>query len=510
MALRKPKSARPVGNFGKRQHPESGKISHHARSLAIDALIRADPERNYAAEILNNLLDRTDERQRATDLVFGTIRNCRAIDAAVTQFSSRRTERIPRRLLTIIRLAAYELIYRPETPGYSIVNEAVENTKERAGKKQVGFVNAVLRNITRQLIDREASLVEAKAKAVLPQNPSTGCLFKTDFLPDPQSQPADYLSTAFSLPNWLIADWLAEFGFEKTRHICFGSNRRPGLYIKPNPLKTTIEDLADKLQQADIGFDIVPDAPMIRINSGKAVTQLPGFAEGLFTVQDLTASHAVRMLAPKPGSKILDLCAAPGVKTTQLAEITGDAAEIVATDINPARLALIEQNTSRLGIASVSIVAYEDFKRRAEELGSFDAVLLDVPCSNTGVLAKRIEVRYRLNPAAITELAKTQSQLLQQAATMLKPGGKICYSTCSIQKEENTERIKEFLRQNKNFKLESERLILPSPQSPPEQSTCETPTPQSDHDGGYVAIMVGNVSFSKLLRVETRRITKEE
>jgi 16S rRNA (cytosine967-C5)-methyltransferase len=161
------------------------------------------------------------------------------------------------------------------------------------------------------------------------------------------------LSTAFSLPNWLIADWLAEFGFEKTRHICFGSNRRPGVYIRPNPLKTTIEDLADKLQQADIVFDIVPDAPMIRISSGKAVTQLPGFAEGLFTVQDLTASQAVRMLAPKPGSKILDLCAAPGVKITQLAEITGDAAEIVATDINPDRLALIEQNTARLGITSV-------------------------------------------------------------------------------------------------------------------------------------------------------------
>ena len=115
------------------------------------------------------------------------------------------------------------------------------------------------------------------------------------------------------------------------------------MYIRPNPLKTTTEDLAGKLQRADIGLDIVPDAPMIKISSGKAVTQLPGFAEGLFTVQDLTASHAVRILTPKPGSKILDLCAAPGVKTTQLAEITGDAAEIVATDINPDRLKLIEQ-----------------------------------------------------------------------------------------------------------------------------------------------------------------------
>jgi len=340
-----------------------------------------------------------------------------------------------------------------------------------------------LRNITRQIVDRRASLDDAEVRAALPQDPSTGCLFKTEFLPDPKSNPAEYLSTVFTLPIWLANDWLAQFGFEKAREICFGSSRRPGLYIRPNPLKTTTENLARKLQEADIDFDIVPDAPMIRISSGKAVTQLPGFAEGLFAVQDLTASHAVRILEPKPGSKILDLCAAPGIKATQLAEITGDAAEIIATDINPDRLKLIEQNTTRLGTASVSILAYEDFKRRAAELGPFDAVLLDVPCSNTGVLARRIEVRYRVNPAAIKEIAKTQSQLLQQAAPMIKPGGKICYSTCSIQKEENTERIKEFLAQNPNFKLESENLTLPSPQHP---------TQKQDHDGGYVAILLRN------------------
>ena len=204
-----------------------------ARSLAIDVLIRTDPKRNYAAEILNSMLDQTDQRQRATDLVFGTIRNRKAIDAVITKFSGRDTGRIPPRQLSIIRVGVYELIYRPETPGYSIVNEAVENTKARAGKKQVGFVNAVLRNITRQLSAREAPLVNAEVKAVLPQNPSTGCLFKSVFLPEPESEAGDHLSTVFSLPEWLVADWLAEFGFEKVRDICFGSNRRPSVYIRP-------------------------------------------------------------------------------------------------------------------------------------------------------------------------------------------------------------------------------------------------------------------------------------
>jgi len=391
-------------------------------------------------------------------------------------------------LLNIIRLAAYELIYRPQIPGYSIVNEAVENTKAMAGKKQVGFVNAVLRNITRQIANRQVPLTDADIKATLPQSPSTGCVFNTALLPDPQSHPAAYLSTVFSLPMWLITGWLAEFGFETTRLICFASTRRPSIYIRANALKTTTQELAEKLREADVDLDIVPDTPMIRIRPASAVTELPGFAEGLFAVQDLTASHAVRMLDPKPGTEILDLCAAPGVKTTQIAEITGDSARIIATDINPERLKKIEENTTRLGIAGVSVLAYEDFKRRAAELASFDAVLLDVPCSNTGVLAKRIEARYRLNPAAIEELAQTQSQLLRQAASMIKPNGKICYSTCSIQKNENSELIRDFLQQNNHFKLESEKLILPSASR--HAGTCEKNPDEFDHDGGYVAILV--------------------
>lgn len=490
MAPRKPKYARPVRNSAKQQHPANARISHGARSLAIDVLNRADPRRNYAAPILNNLLDRTDQRQRATDLVFGTIRHRWALDTAITAFSSRPTERIPLRLLNIIRLGAYELIYRPETPDYSIVSEAVENTKARSGKKQVGFVNAVLRNITRQIVDRQGPLADADIRAVLPQNPSTGCVFKTAFLPDPHANPADYLSTAFSLPIWLITVWLAEFGFEKTRRLCFASNRRPSIYIRANRLKTTTAELAEKLREADVDLDIVPDTPMIRIRPASAITELPGFAEGLFAVQDLTASHAVRMLDPKPGTKILDLCAAPGVKTTQIAEITGDSAQIIATDINPERLRKIEENTTRLGTAGIKIVTYKEFERKASEPAAFDAVLLDVPCSNTGVLAKRIEARYRLNPGAINELTAIQSQLLRTAAPMVKTNGKICYSTCSIQKDENSELIRDFLLQNNNFKLEFEELILPSAETPTQGPHCEKNPDEFDHDGGYVAILV--------------------
>jgi len=473
-----------------------------ARSIAIDVLNQFDPKRNYAGPILNNLLGQTGEKQRATDLVFGTIRNRRAVDAVIVAFSSRPTERIPAGLLNIIRLAAYELIYRPQTPDYSIVNEAVENAKTLADKKQSGFVNAVLRQITRHITNRQTPLSDADLRTTLPQCPATGCEFNTPLMPDPKACPADYLSAAFSLPKWLITDWLGEFGFEGTQQICFASNRRPSIYIRPNTLKTTTHQLAQKLRRADIDFEIVPpdtrrasridnrESRMIRLKAAAAVTQLPGFADGLFTIQDLTASQAVRMLNPQPSWKILDLCAAPGTKTTQLAETTGDSAKIIATDINAKRLKKVEENTTRLGIEGVRIVAYEDIESRVVNLGLFDAVLLDVPCSNTGVLARRIEVRYRLNPKAIEELTATQSQLLRTAAPMIKPRGKICYSTCSIQKCENGDLIRNFLQQNRNFQLDSERLILPSPENLGRDPTHEEKQAAFDHDGGYVAVIV--------------------
>jgi len=467
--------------------------SKTAREIATAVLNRFDPKHNYASPILNKLLDKTKQRQRATDLVFGTIRNRTAIDMVIAKFADCPVERIPPKLLNIIRVASFELIHSPQTGEHAIVNEAVETAKAVAAAKQTGFVNAVLRQIARHITNRQTQLTQANIRTTFPQTPATGCEFDTDILPDPKASPARYFSTTFSLPKWLITDWLGEFDAELTRQICFASNRRPSIYIRPNTLKTTTQQLLEKFRQADIDCEIVGavrEPPldqascttwtqsMIKIKSPKAIALLPGFAEGLFTVQDITASQAVRILEPQPEWTILDLCAAPGTKTTQLAERTGDSAKIIATDINSERLKKVKENTARLGITSVNTVPYEELLNSEFEIlnSKFDCILLDVPCSNTGVLAKRVEARYRIKPKAIKELTKIQTELLKTTAQMLKPQGKICYSTCSIQKAEDTELVKDFLLENKNFKLESEKLTLPSAESP-------------DHDGGYVAII---------------------
>lgn len=466
----------------------AGKRPTNARIVAIEVLNRFDPKHNYVSQILNpylSQLHQPSERQRATDLVFGTVRNTKAIDMVIARFADCLTDRIPVKLLNIIRVGVYELIYSPQTVEYAIVNEAVANARAIAGKKQTGFVNAVLRKVAGHIKNRQIQLSQAPplpqgrgqadVRSVLPQTSSTGCQFDTCFLPGPKSSPADYLASVFSLPKWLVADWLVAFGVEKTREICFASNRKASIYVRPNRLRTTTQKLAEKFRQADVDYEISPDESIIKLKSPREVAQLPGFEDGLFSVQDITASQPVKLLEPQPAQIILDLCAAPGVKTTQLAELTGDKAKIIATDIDSERLKKVKENISRLRLNSVSVVAYKDLERKAAEIGPFDAILLDVPCSNTGVLAKRIEVRFRLKPKTRQEMAKVQLQLLETAATMIKPQGKICYSTCSIEASENSQIIREFLK-NRNFKLDSEVLTLPSAEG-------------FDHDGGYVAII---------------------
>lgn len=458
------------------QQPEKQKNRQtiSARKAAALALDLFEPKKANLDFILNKIIEKTAQKQRLTDLVSGSIRNLIAIDIVLSTCSDCPTKRIPQKILNILRIACYELIYRPQTPPYAVVNDAVENAKTK-GKKHIAFVNAVLRKVTSHIISRQTAPATDAAKRQLSQNPSAACEFDLDLFPNPLTSPADYLSAAFSLPKWLVTDWLKQFHYEKTYQLCLASNRSPSLYLRPNTLKTTPASLADKLKQA--GFDAtIIDETMLQIKNPGSPAQLPGFADGLFTIQDLASASVVKLLSPKPNWTILDLCSAPGTKTTQLAEITKDCAKIFATDIDINRLKLVEQNIRRLNLKSITIFKYQNLEKIAKSIAPFDCVLLDVPCSNTAVLAKRPDVRLRITEKAIAALSNKQLELLQNAAGLIKSGGIICYSTCSIQKEENDSLVRRFLETNPNFTLESEKLILPSALFP-------------DHDGCYTAIL---------------------
>jgi len=454
----------------------SGKEKVSGRELAVGVLDKCAGGGGFADRLLSERMCGTDEPGRATDLVMGTMRNRTAIDLVVAELADCPAGRINRKVLNIIRVGCYELMWCPQTPVHAIINEAGQSARRRGGKKLVGFVNAVLRQVSRQIQSRSCPLEDAPQRNIFPQNPQMGCCFARELLADAKSDPAEYLGGAFSLPGWLIGTWLEAYGIAATRQICFGSNRRAGVYIRPNTLKVSREELLGRLGARDVEVRLAEDDLMVEVRGPASVAGLWGFGEGLFTIQDLTASRAVGMLSPRKGWRILDLCAAPGTKTAQIAETVGDDAEIIATDINPKRLEMVKENLTRLGINCVRLAAYEDIMNNRAKYGRFDAVLVDVPCSNTGVLAKRVEVRHRIKAEAIGKLTRTQKGLLSAASEFVTPGGRICYSTCSIQPEENEKLIEEFAGERTDLARTEERLTLPSAEG-------------FGADGGFAAIL---------------------
>lgn len=447
-----------------------------ARSIAAEVLSEVELRGRFADEVLSRYFQLT-EKQKATDLVFGVIRNRNVIDLIIQRFTSCSVEQVPEKILNILRVGVYELVYCPQAAEYAIVDEAVGYARHITNARQAGFINAMLRQTLRHISARQKILDQAPPRNTLPQTPETGCEFSIELFPDKDVSPEKYFSIVFSLPQWLVENWVYEYGKEQTGKICFASNRRPSVYLRPNPLKTTAKELAEKLKSAEVGCDIEPVSQMIKLTSPKAITSLPGFDDGLFVVQDLASSEVVRALKPQPDWEILDLCAAPGTKTTQLAEVTGGKAKITATDIDTGRLEMVKENITRLGLAGcVTVMEYNELDKCVEQIGGFDCVLVDVPCSNSGVLARRPEVRHRINKDDVKKLAQTQMSLLAKAAGMLKPKGVICYSTCSIQSREDGLLVRGFIKEKPGFKIESENLILPS-------------ADKFDHDGGYTAII---------------------
>ena len=459
--------------------------NNSSRSIAVNVLDRFNPAKHNASSLLKGMISQTDRRAHTTDLVFGTIRNMPLIDKLIEQIAQRSPKRIHKKLLNIIRIGVYEFVFCPETAEYAIVNEAVDIASQIGGKKQSGFVNAVLRNVERAIDNRQVALDENNSTKIIPQNQTHGCKFKQDVLPALDNETALYYSTAFSLPLWLVESWHQSYGTDKLRQICFASNRSPSVCAQANTLKISLDELYKKFCADGVECRLFSEDNSIRISSKQAVNHLAGFDDGLFMIQDPTAAKVARLLDPKPGDTIADMCAAPGGKTMSLAMRIKDTGSIIATDIDAKRLEMVQLNSNRLGVNSVTVVSAEQFDSVNAQKGTFDCILLDVPCSNSGVMARRPEVRLRIQPDTIAEIKKIQYQLLEKAVELIKPGGRICYSTCSICPQENEQLVQAFLAANKGFSLAAEHLTLPACGQYDAAGKLDT----LDHDGGYVAVL---------------------
>src|SRR5262249_11250717 len=280
-------------------------------------------------------------------------------------------------------------------------------------------------------------------------------------LPDPAVASLEYVAQACALPLWLVRRWGERASFAELLRRGLWFARPASLWLRVNPLRTTREDLLALLATQGVQARPGPHPQAVRLEEHAAVRDLPGYGDGLFTVQDESAMRVASAVAPRPGWQVLDLCAAPGGKTTHLAELMRDEGRVAACDLDGERLVRVTEQAKRLGLGIIETHPLDGRSSATFGGETFDAVLVDVPCSNTGLLTRGPEARWRLRPENLRSLTELQRPLLQQAARLVKPAGVLVYSTCSLEPEENQEMARWILREQPGLVLEAEEEQTP-------------------------------------------------
>ncbi|MEY3458416.1 MAG: Ribosomal small subunit methyltransferase [Planctomycetota bacterium] len=468
------KSRRPQNSFRKHQQSPSRNSQtpgpstpllapvpfENGRVLAWAALQESDRTGCFLQDTLASLEHchqlSYPERALAVDITSSVTRRSRTLDFLIAACLARPLENTEPELLQVLRIGVCQLLFG-RTPPHAAVSSTVELCRSLHRDRWTGFVNGILRTVSRLLLDQPTSHPSTSS---LPTNNGQWLALNKPLLPDPSLHPAEWFGIAFSFPPSLAERWVRTLSPEEQIQAGFFFNSPPRTTLRINPLRNSRQQLQQLLESA--GYAPVPgrlDSSLHLSHPGNPEL-LPGFNEGLWTIQDEAAQHAAKLLNPQPGESILDLCAAPGGKSTHLAELSGDHAQIIACDVSHTRLERIKQNIQRLQLSSIQLCL---ISREGEGIPPvlFDAALVDVPCSNTGVLHRRPEARWRFNPADLSELTTLQTRLLISAAQHLRPGGRLLYSTCSLEPEENTGVIQTALNLLPHFKLVSQILHKP-------------------------------------------------
>ena len=383
----------------------------------------------------------SDDRALLHELVNGVLRHRLFLDWALQQVARETPYTRQAVLKQILRVGAYQLLWLKRVPDYAAVDQSVELAKARLGDKSAPLVNALLRNVIARRHDWA--------------------------LPDLLGQPLEHIAITYSHPPWLVRRWVKRYGVQRTIALCRANNEPPPLTIRVNRLRLGAEDYRRVLQEKGIASTPCAYAPAaLHVEHGGPVTELPGYASGWFYVQDEASQLVPWLLAPKPGDTVLDACAAPGGKATEIAEMMENRGVVTAVDRSPERLAVVEENSRRLGVTIVRTVA-ADATRRLPMIGPdgeperYDRILVDAPCSGLGVLRRHPEGKWIKDARSIHDSARTASAILSNVAPLLKPGGVLVYSTCSTEPEENQEVVGAFLERHRNFRSENPAPLLP-------------------------------------------------
>lgn len=407
----------------------SPSVPQHPRQLALLAL-QSVYRGAYADVAVHQTLQRGSlvEKDRGlfTELVYGCVRRRRTLEALIQQFVKKSP---PLPLHCLLQLGLYQLRYLNHIPPSAAVNTTVELAKQNGFAGLAGLVNGVLRHYLRESEQGDPLR-----------------------LPD---DPIQRIATLHSFPDWIVQVWVEQFGASEAEALCQWMNQPPSIDLRINPLVTSLTTVQTEMETAGVAVQTLTVAPQaLRLTSHVgAVDRLPGFAEGKWMVQDASAQLVAQLVDPQPNELVIDGCAAPGGKTTHLAELMGDRGIVWGCDRNPKRLQKVEENAQRLHLHSIRTLA-ADSRQIDQFVGQGDRVLLDVPCSGLGTLHRHADARWRQTPKNIEELSALQVELLAQGASWVKPGGCLVYSTCTLHPRENEEVIETFLKNQPNWIIE--------------------------------------------------------
>jgi 16S rRNA (cytosine967-C5)-methyltransferase len=355
-------------------------------------------------------------------------------------------------------LGACQLALLTHVPAHAAVHETVELAVSFGLPGSRGFLNGVLRRVAELVTDERTSTAAADT---LPLEHGEYRRLSRLIFPDPTAHPQEYLAAAFSLPDWLVQRWLPRYGIEECERLGFWFAGPAPLTLRCQSLRCSREQLLASLREAGHEAQAGDHPQAVRLHESGPIRDLPGYAEGWFSVQDESAMRVASALAPEPGETVLDLCAAPGGKTTHLAELMNNTGRIIACDVDEHRLQTVADLAERLGLTNIELCRLRCEDNADVPSGPFDRVLVDVPCSNTGVLGKRPEARWRLRPDDLRHLVDLQTLLLQVAIERVRSGGVVAYSTCSIEPEENRQVVERVLEGNPNIRLEATEDAIP-------------------------------------------------
>ncbi|UFS71809.1 16S rRNA (cytosine(967)-C(5))-methyltransferase RsmB [Geomonas sp. RF6] len=410
------------------------------RRAAFEILLRIEKEKSFADLLIDLELSKGAivgaDRGLLTELVYGVLRRQGTLDHILGQFSKQRPAKLELTVLLLLRLGAYQVFFLDRVPVSAAVNETVNLAKEIV-PRAAGFINAVLRNALRG---------------------KDGITY-----PDPATQPAEYLAARYSHPTWLTRQWCDQLGFAEAEELAAAMAEPAPLTLRANTLKTDRDALAERLEKEGVSCSPTRWSKQgVRISNSGPITRLPSFAEGLFTVQDESSQLAPLFLDPQPGDRVLDACAAPGGKTTQIAQLMGDRGEICACDMHSKKLRLIKETCDRLGIQSVRTFTMDAaIPSPAISEVRFQRVLVDAPCSGLGVLRRHPEGKWWRTRAELLNLATGQLAILENLAQYLEPGGTLLYATCSTSFEENENVVQRFLAGHPEFEAENLAALFP-------------------------------------------------